>query len=142
MSSSYWQREVELPPRGRGVHLVTAEITRALPELARVKIGLLHVFILHTSASLTVNENADADVRADLNDALDRLAPENAGYRHDAEGRDDMPAHIKAALMGSSVSVPVCDGALRLGTWQGIYLCEHRDLAHTRRVVLTLSGQV
>jgi secondary thiamine-phosphate synthase enzyme len=135
-----WQRTVTLPPRRRGMHLVTGEIVRGMPELARVRAGILHVFIQHTSAGLTINENADADVRHDLAGALDKLAPENAGYRHDAEGPDDMPAHVKATLTGSSLSIPVGGGKLLLGTWQGIYLCEFRDAAHERSVVLTLSG--
>lgn len=112
-----------------------------MPELASVRTGLLHVFIMHTSASLTINENADADVLRDMEASLNELAPEDFPYRHTVEGPDDMPAHVKASLMGSSVMVPVRDGRLVLGTWQGIYLCEHRDSAGRRRLTLTLQGE-
>lgn len=120
--------------------MVTSAIVDALPELAGVTTGLLHIFIQHTSASLALNENADPDVRSDFEMALNRLVPEEWPYKHDAEGADDMPAHIKAALLGSSLTLPVTAGRLALGTWQGIYLCEHRDQADTRTVVATLSG--
>jgi len=110
-----------------------------MPELASCSIGLLHVFILHTSASLTINENADADVLGDMESSLNNLAPEDFPYRHTMEGPDDMPAHVKASLMGSSVTIPVRDGRLVLGTWQGVYLCEHRNNAGGRRLMLTLS---
>lgn len=136
----WFQRELHLPPQRRGLHAITSRVIDALPELARTRVGLLHVFIQHTSAAVTINENADADVPADLATALDRLAPEDFPYRHTVEGPDDMPAHVKAALVGSSVSVPVRDGRLCLGTWQGIYLCEFRDHATARRLVLTLQG--
>jgi len=115
-------------------------VTEALPELVGIACGLLHVFIQHTSASLTINENADPDVPADLERSFSAIAPEDFPYRHTVEGPDDMPAHVKAALLGSSVSIPVRDGRLALGTWQGIYLCEHRDQAHGRTLVLTLQG--
>jgi secondary thiamine-phosphate synthase enzyme len=134
------QHTLRLPPHRRGLHLITEEVVRALPELPQVKVGLLHVFIQHTSASLTINENADPDVPADLERLLDALAPEGFPYRHTCEGPDDMPAHVKAALLGSSVSVPVRDGRLCLGTWQGIYLCEHRDRASPRSLILSLQG--
>ena len=137
---AWTQREIELAPRRRGCHLVTREVLAALPELARVRVGLLHVFILHTSASLAINENADPDVPRDLEMALGRIVPEDLPYEHTLEGADDMPAHVKAALVGSSITIPVRDGACRLGTWQGIYLCEHRDRAGPRRLVLTLEG--
>jgi len=137
----WFQHFLQLSPFPRGLHLVTADIVRALPELASIRVGLLHVFIEHTSASLTINENADPDVPADLESAIDALAPDDFGYRHTVEGPDDMPAHVKAALLGSSVTVPVHDGRLRLGTWQGIYLCEHRNRASGRKLVLTLQGQ-
>lgn len=138
---SVWlQHETLLPERRRGMHLVTKEVLAAVPELSSVQVGVLHIFIQHTSAGLTINENADADVRADLESAIDKLAPENAGYRHDAEGPDDMPAHVKSSLVGSSVTIPVKDGRLALGQWQGIYLCEFRDTAHRRNLVLTLQG--
>ncbi len=135
------QRTIQLPARQRGFHLITREVVAALPELARIEVGSLHVFIQHTSASLTINENADPDVPADLESSLSSLAPEDFPYRHTCEGPDDMPAHVKAALLGSSVSIPVAQGALCLGTWQGIYLCEHRRHGGRRKLVLTLSGE-
>lgn len=135
------QTTVELPPLPRGFHLVTQRILGALPSIAQTRVGLLHVFVQHTSASLTLNENADPDVRRDLEAAFDHLAPESFPYTHTCEGPDDMPAHIKASLLGASLSIPVRDGALALGTWQGITLCEHRDQAGSRRLVLTLWGE-
>lgn len=135
------QAELQLPRFSRGCHIITAEIVAALPELRRCRVGLLHVFLQHTSASLTINENADPDVPADLADALDSLAPETARYRHTCEGLDDMPAHVKTALTDSSLTIPVRDGHLALGTWQGIYLCEHRNRATRRHLVLTLQGE-
>jgi secondary thiamine-phosphate synthase enzyme len=138
---SWLQREIQLPRLGRGLHLVTREIVQALPELRGVRIGILHVFLQHTSASLSINENADADVPADLDRALDRLAPEELPYRHTIEGPDDMPAHVKASLMGCSLTIPIRDGQLLLGTWQGIYLCEHRRNVQRRSVVLTIQGE-
>jgi secondary thiamine-phosphate synthase enzyme len=137
----WYRKKLALAPRSRGFHLVTSEVLAAIPELARIRVGLLHVFIQHTSASLTINENADADVRSDLETSLNTLAPEDAPYVHTVEGPDDMPAHVKASLMGSSVSIPVEDGKLLLGTWQGIYLCEHRNRAGSRSLVLTLWGE-
>jgi secondary thiamine-phosphate synthase enzyme len=137
----WFQRDLRLPARPRGFHLVTQEVTSALPELQRIKCGLLHVFIQHTSASLSINENADPDVPADLESTFNELAPDDFPYRHTIEGPDDMPAHIKASLLGSSVSVPIRDGRLALGTWQGIYLCEHRDRASPRTLVLTVHGE-
>jgi secondary thiamine-phosphate synthase enzyme len=139
----FWhQREIRLKPRPRGFHLITSELAAAVPEIARLKIGLAHVFIQHTSASLCLNENADPDVRADLARWLDRAVPEDAPYFvHTAEGSDDMPAHVKSALLGASVSVPIREGRLALGTWQGIYLGEHRDQGGARTVIVTLSGQ-
>src|SRR5436305_11286843 len=121
------QHKLTLGARARGFHLITGEVLAALPELARIRTGLLHVFIQHTSASLTINENADPDVPADLESSLSAIAPEDFHYRHTVEGPDDMPAHVKAALLGSSVTIPVAEGRLCLGTWQGIYLCEHRE---------------
>jgi secondary thiamine-phosphate synthase enzyme len=135
------QRQLELAPFRRGFHLITTKVVHSLPELAEVQVGLLHVFIQHTSASLTINENADADVPADLESSFSAIAPEDFDYRHTIEGPDDMPAHVKAALLGSSVSIPIRDGRLLLGTWQGIFLCEHRNHASSRRLVLTLQGQ-
>lgn len=136
------QKEFTLPTYSRGCHLITHHIENELPELSRCRIGLLHVFIRHTSASLTINENADPDVPHDLNTSLDRLAPESAAYRHTCEGPDDMPAHVKASLMGASVSIPVSEGRLLLGTWQGIYLCEHRNRGGRRHLILTLHAQL
>ena len=135
------QRNVMLPARERGFHLITREIIAALPELARISTGLMHVFIQHTSASLTINENADPDVPVDLESSFSAIAPEDFPYQHTMEGPDDMPAHVKAALLGSSVTIPVANGQLCLGTWQGIYLCEHRNNGGRRRVVLTLWGE-
>lgn len=135
------QRQITLPAKSRGFHLITRHIVEEFPDLEQIQTGLLHVFILHTSASLTINENADPDVQTDLETAFNRLAPEDAHYVHTCEGPDDMPAHVKATLAGSSVIVPVSKGRLVLGTWQGIYLCEHRDRASSRKLVLTLHGE-
>ncbi len=135
------QREIRLTPRPRGFHLVTREVVEALPELGDVEVGLAHLFILHTSASLTLNENASPDVRADFESWFDRAVPEDAPYwTHTDEGPDDMPAHIKASLLGPSLSLPVSGGRLALGTWQGIYLCEHRDRGGSRRLLVTVHG--
>ncbi|UYF98837.1 secondary thiamine-phosphate synthase enzyme YjbQ [Halomonas sp. GD1P12] len=136
------QRDITLAAHPRGFHLITDEITRALDEMPPVEAGLLHVFIQHTSASLTLNENADPTVRTDFESHFNRAVPENAPYyQHVFEGSDDMPAHLKASLLGASVQVPVTCGRLNLGTWQGIYLCEHRDHGGRRRLVLTLQGE-
>lgn len=136
------QKEFSLSPRGRGFHLITREILEQLPEIGGVSRGMLHLFILHTSASLTINENADPSVRADLERHFSELAPEGVPYyTHDTEGPDDMPAHIKASMLGSSLSIPITDGRLRLGTWQGITLCEHRDDGGARRLVATIIGE-
>jgi secondary thiamine-phosphate synthase enzyme len=137
---SWIQRTVTLPAHTRGFHLITREVLAALPELAQIRTGILQVFIQHTSASITINENADPDVPADLESSFSTIAPEDFPYRHTVEGPDDMPAHVKAALLGSSVTIPVAEGRLSLGTWQGIYLCEHRDHGGRRRLVLTLWG--
>ena len=139
---TWTQRELKLRPLPRGFHLITDAITEALPELGELRVGLLHVFIRYTSASLTLNENADPTVRADFERYMSTLVPENAPYyQHTMEGPDDMPAHLKASLMGSSLTLPVAGGRLALGTWQGIYLCEHRNRAEGRTLVLTLQGQ-
>jgi secondary thiamine-phosphate synthase enzyme len=139
---AFHQVEIRLEPRARGFHLVTGEIVAALPQLAGLRAGIAHVFIQHTSASLTINENADHDVRADMGRWFDHAVPEDAPYFvHTAEGADDMPAHLKASLLGSSVSVPIRDGRLALGTWQGIYLGEHRDRGGSRTVIVTLMGE-
>ncbi len=135
------QRRIELPPHSRGFHLITRDVVAALPELAQIEAGLLHVFVQHTSASLTFNENADPDVPADLESSFSAIAPEDFPYRHTCEGPDDMPAHVKASLLGSSLTIPVAHGALCLGTWQGIYLCEHRNRGGRRKLVLTLWGE-
>lgn len=137
----WYQKEVRLAPRSRGFHLITDEVERALPELANVQVGLLHLFIQHTSASLTINENADPTVRVDFESWVNRAVRENEPwYRHTLEGADDMPAHIKASLIGNNLTIPVTNGQLNLGTWQGIYLGEHRDQGGSRRLVLTLQG--
>jgi secondary thiamine-phosphate synthase enzyme len=136
-----FQKEITLPAFPRGFHLVTDSIERELPEIGEIDVGLLHVFIKHTSASLTVNENADPTVREDFEAYFNQAVPEDEPYfRHTAEGPDDMPAHIKASTMGSSVTIPITAGSLNLGTWQGIYLCEHRDRGGRRRLVLTATG--
>jgi secondary thiamine-phosphate synthase enzyme len=135
------QREIELDPRPRGFHLVTRDVVAALPELGEVAVGLLHLLIQHTSASLALNENASPDVRRDFESYFNAAVPEDAPYwTHTLEGADDMPAHIKAALLGPSLTLPVARGRLALGTWQGIYLCEHRDRGGSRSVVATLWG--
>jgi secondary thiamine-phosphate synthase enzyme len=139
---TWFQRQIQLQPRRRGFHVITDEVVAALPELRHVKAGLLHVFIQHTSASLSINENADPDVPADLESSFDALAPEGYPYRHTCEGPDDMPAHVKASLLGCSLTIPVREGRLALGTWQGIYLCEHRNRASCRSLVLTLHGEM
>ena len=135
------QRTLRLPPARRGFHLVTRAITEAVPELASIRVGMMQVFIQHTSASLTINENADPDVRVDFETAMNHAVPEHLDYVHTLEGPDDMPAHVKASMMGSSVMIPVGKGRLQLGTWQGIYLCEHRDRASGRSVVITVNGE-
>jgi secondary thiamine-phosphate synthase enzyme len=138
---AWLQEHVQLAPRRRGFHLITREVEVALPGLSQVQVGLLHVFIQHTSASLCINENADPDVPRDLEMAFNAIAREDFPYVHTAEGADDMPAHVKAAMLGSSVTVPIANGRLCLGTWQGIYLCEHRDHGGPRRLVLTVHGE-
>ena len=139
---SITQKEIRLNPRPRGFHLITDEILSQLPELKEYRVGLAHIFIQHTSASLALNEIASPVVRRDLERHFLELAPENAPYyEHTLEGPDDMPAHIKAVLVGSSITIPISNGRLKLGTWQGIYLCEHRERAGARRVVVTVSGE-
>ena len=136
------QRAIELEPRPRGFHLVTREVLAALPELGSVSVGLLHLLIQHTSASLALNENASPDVRRDFESWFDQAVPERAPYwTHTLEGADDMPAHIKASLLGPALSLPVSRGRLALGTWQGIYLCEHRNRGGARSLVATLWGE-
>jgi secondary thiamine-phosphate synthase enzyme len=138
---AWFQTEVRLAPRRRGFHLITPEIERALDDLPPLRVGLLHVFIQHTSASVSINENADPDVPRDLEMAFARIAREDFPYAHTCEGPDDMPAHVKASMIGSSVTVPIGAGRLLLGTWQGIYLCEHRAHGGPRRLVLTVQGE-
>lgn len=135
------QKSITLSPRGRGFHLVTDEITSQLPELKNIATGIAHIFIKHTSASLTINENADPDVRTDMETHFNTMVPEDAShYRHTVEGPDDMTSHIKCSLLGSSVSIPITDGAFNLGTWQGIFLCEHRNSPHKRNLIVTFFG--
>ncbi len=136
-----YQKEISLSPYRRGFHLVTSEILSQFPEINEIKAGILHVFIKHTSASLTLNENADPTVRMDFESHFNKMVPEGMPYyKHDYEGDDDMPAHIKSSLLGSSVTIPVTNGRLNGGTWQGIYLCEHRNHGGSRRLVLTVYG--
>ena len=136
------QKEIHLSPKPRGFHLITAELLRELPELRDFQIGMMNVFILHTSASLTLNENADPTVRQDFENYFNRAVKENEPYyRHSDEGSDDLPAHIKSSLLGASLNIPISNGQPRLGTWQGIYLCEHRNSGGSRRLVITLHGE-
>ena len=136
------QREIRLKARERGFHLVGEEVARALPELGEVSIGLLHIHLLHTSASLALNENASPDVRRDLETWFNRAVPDDTPYwRHTLEGADDMPAHVKSVLIGPSLTLPIHDGAPALGTWQGIFLCEHRDRGGERRLIATIHGE-
>jgi len=136
------QRELTLRPRERGFHLITREVLEGLPELRELRVGLLHLFIRHTSASLTLNENASPDVRDDFETWFNEAVDEDfRGWTHTLEGPDDMPAHIKASLLGPSLTLPVRDGRFALGTWQGIYLCEHRDHGGPRRLMVTLWGE-
>lgn len=138
----WYQTTLKLPPMRRGFHLITDAIVEHCPELQQFNMGLMHVFIQHTSASLSINENADPSVRRDFEAFFNRTVPENAPYfEHTDEGPDDMPAHLKASLLGNSVTVPISRGCLNMGTWQGIYLGEHRDQASGRRLIITLTGQ-
>lgn len=136
-----FQNEITLPSYQRGFHIITCLVVKSIPEIKQIHTGFLQVFIKHTSASLTINENADPTVREDFESHINVLVPENAPYyKHDYEGSDDMPAHIKASLMGTSVQIPITNGKLNMGIWQGIYLCEHRNYASGRNIVLTLWG--
>jgi secondary thiamine-phosphate synthase enzyme len=136
------QKEIRLKARDRGFHLITGELLRELPELRNFRIGMMNIFIMHTSASLTVNENADPTVREDFEHYFSRAVPEHdPGYLHSDEGPDDLPAHLKSSILGSSLNIPVADGQTRLGTWQGIYLCEHRNRGGSRRLVVTIQGE-
>ena len=137
----FYQKQFSLPGYKRGFHLITAQVLKALPEIASISNGMVQVFIKHTSASLTINENADPTVRLDFESHMNKLVPENlAYYQHTMEGPDDMPAHIKASLMGSSVTIPITNGRLNIGIWQGIYLCEHRDHSSERELVVSAWG--
>ncbi len=138
----YSQTEITLKPRSRGYHLITREVENAIAEISKIKTGLAHIFIKHTSASLTINENVSPDVRVDLNNFFDRMVPDNAPYfEHTLEGPDDMSAHIKSSILGYSLTIPITNGRLNLGTWQGIYLCEHRDYGGARKIVITVTGE-
>lgn len=137
-----YQQTVSLSPKRRGFHLITAEVVRALPQIGEITTGLCQVFIRHTSASLTINENADPTVRKDFETFFNKAVRENdPDYEHDYEGADDMPAHLKASLLGASVLIPIRGGRLALGTWQGIYLCEHRNEGGSRELVVTIWGE-
>ena len=139
---SWFQKEITLSPKSRGFHLITMEIVSQLPELSKFRVGLAHIFISHTSASLTLNENVSPDVRYDFESSFNELVPENEPYyTHTIEGSDDMPAHIKSSILGSSISLPVTDGRFNLGTWQGIYLCEHRNRGGARKIVVSIFGE-
>ncbi len=141
MTTKFYQKEFRLSPYPRGFHLITDEIIRQIPEIKEINNGMLQVFIKHTSASLTINENADPTVRVDFESHMNVMVPENAPYyRHTMEGPDDMPAHIKASLMDSSIQIPISNGRLNIGIWQGIYLCEHRDYASGRSLVVSCFG--
>jgi len=135
------QKEIHLKPRERGFHLITDELLRALPELRDFKIGMMNVFILHTSASLTINENADPTVRQDFERFFNHTVPDDTPYFHHQDEGPDMPAHLKSSLLGCSLNIPVTNGLPRLGIWQGIYLCEHRDNGGSRSVVVTVQGE-
>jgi len=135
------QTSFRMQPVPRGSHLITKQVLQKVPEIGRVRIGMMNLFLKHTSAALTVNENADPDVRADMETVLNLIVPEKQPFRHTSEGRDDMPAHVKASLFGASLSIPVRDGQLDLGTWQGIWLCEFRDRATAREIVITIHGE-
>ena len=136
------QKEISLNPRPRGFHLITNEILQKIQEIGDISIGIMEIFIKHTSASLTINEDADPTVRDDFESHFNQIVPENAPYyKHTIEGPDDMPAHLKSSILGSSVTIPITNGTLNLGTWQGIYLCEHRNHGSSRSIVLTLTGK-
>lgn len=140
---SWQQKTIQLKPRSRGFHIIDDELLRQLPEITQYKVGLLHLFIQHTSASLTINENADPTVRMDMESHFNHFVPERQSYyRHDYEGDDDMPAHIKSSTLGAELTIPINQGHLMLGTWQGIYLGEHRDHGGARRIVATIQGQI
>ena len=136
------QKNITIEKKQKGFHLITNQLVNQIPEINNIYIGLLHVFILHTSASITLNENMDSSVRDDFKSFFNRLVPENQNYfTHTYEGSDDMPAHLKSSILGSSIIIPISNGSLKLGTWQGIYLCEHRKNTSARNIVLTIHGE-
>lgn len=139
--AKWFQNTFQLSARERGFHLVTPEVVKCLGDFEQIDRGLLHLFIQHTSASLTINENADPDVRVDMETAANLICPENMPFIHTCEGPDDMPAHVKASMFGASLMIPIAQGRLALGTWQGIYLCEHRNHGGRRRIVATMQGE-
>ncbi|KAF2220549.1 UPF0047 domain protein [Elsinoe ampelina] len=141
---AWFQKQFTLPTKSRGSYLITDEVLKQVPEISQYKVGILNLFIQHTSAALSLNENWDSDVRTDMSNALDRIVPEDRKgvlYEHSAEGLDDMPAHIKSALIGASVSIPISNGKLATGTWQGIWYLEFRAARHSRKVVATIQGE-
>ena len=139
---SWKQKEIQFSSSKRGFILITDLVINEIPEISTYKVGILHLYIKHTSASLTINENADPTVRSDLESYFNKSVPENAPYyKHTIEGPDDMPAHIKSSIIGNSITIPISNGKLELGTWQGIYLCEHRNLSHARCIIATLNGE-
>ena len=138
----WYQKEMSLDPKSRGIHLVTNEVMSRLPEINKIKTGIMHILIKHTSASITLNENYDPDVRSDMEKYFNRAVKENEPwYDHNSEGPDDMPAHIKSTLIGNSLTIPITNGMLNLGTWQGIYLCEHRNHGGSRKIIVTIFGE-
>ncbi|MCX8106852.1 MAG: secondary thiamine-phosphate synthase enzyme YjbQ [Ignavibacterium album] len=134
------QKEINLKSRSKGIYLITSEVLSAIPEIKNIKSGIANIFLKHTSASLSINENASPDVRTDMENFLDNLIPNEKYFVHNYEGEDDMPAHIKSSIIGNSLTIPITNGTLNLGTWQGIYLCEHRFHSHQRKLVITLIG--
>ena len=139
---SWFQKEILISPKKRGFHIITNEVLNQLEEILLYKVGILHLFIKHTSASLAVNENADPTVRMDMESHFNQMVPENASYyMHTMEGPDDMPAHLKSVLIGNTLSLPISNGILNLGTWQGIYMCEHRDHSYDRKILATIYGE-
>lgn len=137
----WYQRKLTLSPKSRGFHLITGDILKQIPEIVEIQIGFLQAFLQHTSASISVNENADPDVRVDMETAVNHICPEDMPFIHTCEGSDDMPAHVKSSMIGCQLMVPISEGELALGTWQGLYLCEHRNQGGPRRLVITVFGQ-
>ncbi|MEJ5263192.1 MAG: secondary thiamine-phosphate synthase enzyme YjbQ [Ignavibacterium sp.] len=136
----YIQKEITLKSRSKGIYLITSEILSEISEIKNIRVGIANIFLKHTSASLSINENVSPDVRIDMQNFLDKLVPNEKYFHHNYEGEDDMPAHIKSSLIGNSLTIPITDGRFNLGTWQGIYLCEHRIHSHRREIVVTLIG--